>query len=105
LGNGTSLSKDDLVHLKKVSKVFSEKWTLEIISVLLDGNEAMGFNELIKKLDGISAAVLSHRLKSLQDWGYMTREVQPGPPTRTKYMLTNKGKNLMGIAEFVLQHK
>jgi DNA-binding HxlR family transcriptional regulator len=104
VGNGTSLSKDDLVHLKKVSKVFSEKWTLEIISVLLDG-KAMGFNELIKKLDGISAAVLSHRLKSLQDWGYMTREVQPGPPTRTKYMLTNKGKNLMGIAEFVLQHK
>jgi DNA-binding HxlR family transcriptional regulator len=99
------LSNEEIEYIKSIASVFSQKWTFDIVFALANGNEEMGFNELIKSLSGISAAVLSNRLKTLQKWGYVEREVKPGPPTRTKYTLSEKGRGLLKVADFVLQHR
>jgi DNA-binding HxlR family transcriptional regulator len=99
------LSKEEMEYIKSIASVFSQKWTFDIVFALANGNEEMGFNELMKNLNGISAAVLSNRLKILQKWGYLEREVKTGPPTRTKYTLSEKGRGLIKVADFILQHR
>lgn len=102
----TNFSDEDLAYIKNIATVFSQKWTMKIVLRLnSDGDSGMGFNELMKNLDGISAAVLSSRLKILQKWGYLEREVQTGPPTRTSYRLSLKGRDLLKVANFVLVHR
>jgi DNA-binding HxlR family transcriptional regulator len=101
----SELSDEERNYLKSIATVFSQKWTFDIIYALSSCNGDSGFNELIKNLDGISAAVLSSRLKILQKWGYVKREVRTGPPTRTRYALSEKGRSLLKIADFVLQHR
>ncbi len=49
------------------------KWTLKILTVLLDGN--MRFKQLQQHLTGISARVLSHELKKLELNGFAQRKV------------------------------
>lgn len=99
------LSREEMEYVKSLASVFSQKWTFDIVFALANGSEDMGFNELIKNLNGISAAVLSNRLKILQKWGYVEREVKTGPPTRTRYSLSEKGRGLIKVADFVLQHR
>ncbi|MCX6775407.1 MAG: helix-turn-helix domain-containing protein [Candidatus Micrarchaeota archaeon] len=99
------ISKEDMGYIKSLASIFSQKWTFEIVFSLANGNEDMGFNELLRSLNGISAAVLSKRLKILQSWGYVAREVRTGPPTRTRYSLSEKGRGLIKVADFVLQHR
>jgi len=95
-------SKENIAYIRSIASIFSQKWTFEIIFSLANGSDSMGFNELMKNLDGISAAVLSQRLKNLQKWGYVEREVRTGPPTRTRYRLNEKGKSLIKVADFVI---
>ena len=99
------LSNEELTYIKNIAGVFSQKWTFEVVFSLANGNEDIGFNELLRSLNGISAAMLSKRLKILQKWGYAVREVRTGPPTRTKYSLSEKGRGLIKVADFVLQHR
>ncbi|QLJ52938.1 MAG: hypothetical protein Sv326_0763 [Candidatus Fermentimicrarchaeum limneticum] len=102
----TDFSDEDLAYIKNIATVFSQKWTMKIVLKLnSDGDSGMGFNELMKNLDSISAAVLSSRLKILQKWGYLEREVRTGPPTRTSYRLSMKGRDLIKVANFVLAHR
>jgi len=96
-------SKEELDYVRRRSVIFAQKWTIGIVAALpQDGNEGIGFNDLMKQLDGISAAVLSNRLKELQKLGYVERKVRIGPPTRTKYTLAGNGKILIEIANSIL---
>lgn len=100
----TNLSKEEIDYVRKLAKRFSEKWTLEIVTTL-NKSEMVGFNELIREIMGISAAVLSNRLKRLQNGGYVIRKVKSGPPTRTYYYLTEKGKNFIKLSHYVAQRR
>ena len=100
-----SITKEEIAYVKSIASVFSQKWTFDIVFSLANGNEDAGFNELMKSLNGISAAVLSNRLKALHKLGYVEREVLAGPPTRTRYKLSEKGRGLLKVADFVLQHR
>lgn len=68
-------------------------------------NDRVGFNEMMRELDGISTAALSNRLKDLQEGGYVRREVQSGPPARTFYRLTEKGRNFIKVAYYVVRRR
>lgn len=101
-----TLSEKEIEHVRSLATIFAQKWTMRIVNALaMNGESGMGFNEIMKNLDGISAAVLSNRLKSLQRMGYVKREVQAGPPTRTRYVLSERGKRIFEIADFVLQSR
>jgi len=61
-----------------------------LYSLLLKGS--MGFNEL-KRVLGVNSRSLSLKLKELVEQGYIEREVKPGPPLRSFYTLTERGKS------------
>jgi DNA-binding HxlR family transcriptional regulator len=98
-------SLEDIEYIKNAIRVFSKKWTTEIAILLVGKDKGVGFNEMMRGLDGISAAVLSNRLKMLQKSGYVAREVKTGPPTRSSYELTPKGKSFAETMRIIVKHK
>lgn len=99
------LSLEDIEYVKNSIRTFSKKWTTEIAILLVRKDGGVGFNEMMRELDGISAAVLSNRLKTLQKSGYITREVKTGPPTRSVYGLTPKGKSFAETMQLIVKHR
>jgi len=75
--------------------LIQEKWTLQIISHLLD--EPVGFNELARKTQGVSATTLSQRLAFLEDAGLVKKTIHSTMPPRTSYELTESGRGLMPV--------
>ena len=64
------------------------KWKAVILYHLQ--NEAKHFGELHAQLPGITEAILSRRLKQLEQDGLVSRQVFGSkPPLRTEYMLPN----------------
>jgi DNA-binding HxlR family transcriptional regulator len=88
--------KDDLKRLEENFNIVFQKWSLEILYTLLLKNTA-GFGE-IKKILGVNSRTLSDKLKTLAKHGYVTRNVDTGPPLRVEYALTRKGKNTVLLA-------
>lgn len=88
----------------------SRKWTFHVLRVL--GEEAVGFNELKRRLDGgdardsagcrtasggISAKTLSERLGELRRLGAVERGVLPTSPPATTYSLTPCGRRFVSL--------
>ena len=59
--------------------------------------EPAGFNELKRRIDGISATSLAERLKQLEKWGIVQRRVIPKSPPLVQYSLTVKGHELQKV--------
>ncbi len=66
------------------------RWNGAILFVLLDG--PCRFNELLARVPNISDRLLTERLRELEAAGMVTRDVQPGPPVRVVYELTETGE-------------
>jgi DNA-binding HxlR family transcriptional regulator len=88
--------KDEIDSLQETFNVLFQKWSLEILYTLLL-KENSGFGGL-KKVLGVNSRTLSDKLKLLQKYGYIERNVQSGPPLRVEYKLTLKGKNTVLLA-------
>lgn len=69
-----------------------DRWTLLIVSTLLDG--ARRFGELQDELGGIAPNVLSSRLRKLEDEGLVVAEQYCERPPRFVYELTEPGRGL-----------
>ena len=68
-------------------------WTPEIIWNLSQG--ARRFSELRRAMPGISAKVLSARLKDLDERGVLSRTVLATTPPSVEYALTDLGEELI----------
>ena len=90
-------SQRDLAPLRRVLG----KWSIEIITIL-HNQGLVGFAELRKGLKGISARVLSQKLKEMQDNGLISRIVTSSTPTRVRYELSAKGQLLVGLGRPVV---
>ena len=71
-------------------------WTLPVIHSL-GLQEPARFNELKRRIEGISATSLAERLGELEKQGVVSRKVFPESPPRVEYTLTNKGLELKAI--------
>jgi DNA-binding HxlR family transcriptional regulator len=71
------------------------KWKLRIIIALSEGNKR--FNELQRRVEGISAKVLSNELKELEMNGFIKRTVYTGMPVVVEYELTEYSKTLRDV--------
>ena len=71
-------------------------WTLPVIHSL-GLQEPARFNELKRRIEGISATSLAERLGELEKQGVVSRKVYPESPPRVEYSLTEKGQELKGI--------
>jgi len=83
--------------LKRCEEIIESKWSLRLMLVLLKGTH--GFSEITKELDGISAKVLSERLKFFQERGLVTKRSYDTKPITTFYTLTPKGERFQKIID------
>jgi DNA-binding HxlR family transcriptional regulator len=70
------------------------KWTFHIIRLLSTGDH--GFNEMKHELEGITATMLSRRLKQLEAAEFVSKTVIASSPPSTSYRLTDIGEELAG---------
>jgi DNA-binding HxlR family transcriptional regulator len=76
----------------------SDKWSVHAI-IALGRSEKLRFNELMKKIHGVSQRMLTVTLRNLEEDGILTRTVYPEIPPRVEYQLTDLGRSL--LAELV----
>lgn len=76
--------------------VIGGKWKLRIIVGLSEGNKR--FNDLQRKVHGISARVLSNELKDLEENGFIVRKVHSqATPVIVEYELTDYADTLSEV--------
>jgi DNA-binding HxlR family transcriptional regulator len=60
-------------------------------------SEGCGFNEMQRRLDGITATMLSRRLDQLEAEGIVKKSTGPTSPPASTYRLTETGRELAEI--------
>jgi DNA-binding HxlR family transcriptional regulator len=80
-------------------EVLAKPWSGLIIATLEGG--PLRFSELSARLPAIGDRMLTTRLKELGAHGVVAREVQPGPPVRVSYTLTEVGRGFRQVADAV----
>jgi DNA-binding HxlR family transcriptional regulator len=74
-------------------EMIGRRWTGAIVAVLLDGGP-MRFSEIAQAVPELSDRLLSERMKELESRGVVSRHVDPGPPVKVLYELTDMGRSL-----------
>ena len=88
--------RETIKSLEESFSLLSQKWTLQILYILFL-RETTGFGEM-KKILGVNSRTLSDKLKGLDQYAYIKRSVEQGPPLRVKYSLTTRGRNTILLA-------
>jgi DNA-binding HxlR family transcriptional regulator len=70
-----------------------DKWSVLIVSILSDA--PLRFNELRRRVEGISQRMLTRTLRELERDGLVTRTVTPTTPPSVEYALTHLGHTLL----------
>lgn len=70
-----------------------DKWTVMVIGTLSQG--ALRYNEIQRRVDGISQRMLTLTLKGLEQDGLVSRTMYPTIPPRVDYELTGLGHSLI----------
>lgn len=71
--------------------VLARPWN-GLVMATLEGGGSLRFSELRERLDAMGDRMLSARLKELEARGLIERAVDPGPPVRVSYSLTELGR-------------
>ena len=83
-----------------------DKWSVLVIMMLIDG--PMRFNELKRKIGGISQRMLTLTLRGLERDGLVTRTIFPTIPPRVDYELTDLGRGLaqpvQALGQWAIDH-
>jgi len=80
-------------------EVLGRPWTALILTALQSGRRRFG--ELGETAPGLGTKILSARLKELEARGLVQRHVEPGPPVRVDYELTQKGRAFGHVAQAI----
>jgi DNA-binding HxlR family transcriptional regulator len=79
--------------------LLARPWTALILNVLQGG--PLRFSQIGERAIGVGDKVLSARLKELEARGLVIRRVEPGPPVRVGYELTQPGRAFNEVAAAV----
>ena len=82
---------------KKVLNLLKGKFTLEILSEIIDGN--IHYSSLLRSVEGINPRILAQRLHDFEEEGILSRKVLPTSPPQVEYKMTKKGIALRSIVE------
>ena len=89
-------------------KIFQQKFALNIIRNMMMLKQTK-FSQFLGSIEGINTKTLSIRLKELEEYGLINREVTQQRPLQVEYSLTKKGNALNSIlahmAEFSFQYE
>lgn len=76
-------------------EILGSKWTFHVLRLL--DSRSYGFNEMKREIDGMTAAMLSRRLKELGCHGFVDRTVEETTPPTTTYRLTEAGSEFVRL--------
>ena len=82
----------DVPRIRPVLDKIADKWTIMILTVLCP--QPARFNEIKRRLDGITHKSLADALKRLERHGLITRTVIPTTPIGVVYTITSLGHSL-----------
>ncbi|HET7768289.1 MAG TPA: winged helix-turn-helix transcriptional regulator, partial [Chloroflexota bacterium] len=87
--------------LARAAEVFGERWTPLVVRELLLGPKR--FVDLRRRLDGVSASVLTERLVHLEAAGLVRRETLDPPAAVAVYALTEDGEAFRPVAHALIR--
>lgn len=87
--------------LRGLLTTIGDKWSLAIVSVLVDG--PVRFTEIQRRVNGISHRLLTKTLRELQRDGLVSRTAHGEIPPRVEYTLTPLGQSLLEPIEALVQ--
>lgn len=82
----------DMERVRPVLAKIADKWTILILMVICP--RPARFNEIRRRLDGITHKALADALKRLERNGLVTRTVLPTTPIGVEYAVTPLGHSL-----------
>ena len=82
----------DMARVRPVLDKIADKWTIMILTVLCP--KPSRFNEIKRRLGGITHKALADALKRLERNGLVTRTVLPTAPVGVEYAITPLGHSL-----------
>lgn len=91
---------DNYLHhcpAREVLTVLADKWVMLVLGVLRGDDGPIRFNELRRRLDGITQKMLTRTLRDLEREGLVRRAVYPTVPPRVEYSLTEMGASIGAI--------
>jgi DNA-binding HxlR family transcriptional regulator len=84
-----------------------DKWTVMVVGALSKG--PIRYNEIHRRVEGISQRMLTLTLKGLEQDGLVTRTMYPTIPPRVDYELTELGRSLIvplkALAEWARENR
>lgn len=99
MNNAANIPTPDFHHHLKI---IGDAWMLIIVSELLNGT--CRFNELQRKVCGISPVTLTNRLKKLEELGIITRTIKAEDQLSVSYCITKKGEALRPAIEEICKY-
>ena len=100
----TTSSKPESVScpMDFILRMLMGPWTTYIL-YNLRSHGAQRFGELKRRVTGISAKMLTERLRSLEAAGLVRRDYEPTIPPKVTYALTPRGHELDGVMEMLAE--
>src|SRR5438105_2001042 len=84
--------------IHEILPVLAGPWTLHILWVLSSGGPAR-FGALRRKVEGISARMLSDRLRLLEEKGFIYREYETTIPPSVTYGITDRMRDISRVLD------
>lgn len=84
-------------------ELIGRRWSGAIMAVLLSAPRPLRFSEIGAAVPQLSDRLLSERVKELEERGLVVRTVDPGPPVRVTYTVSEMGRDLEPALEQVAQ--
>ncbi len=82
----------DVLRTRPILEQIANKWSILILTVLC--SRPSRFNEIMRRLNGITHKALADALKRLERSGLVRREVLPTAPIGVEYTITPLGRSL-----------
>lgn len=101
--NSEPLAVPDIVSscpVQHAHQFIGGKWRIGIIWSLKDGRKRFG--QLKREVLGISEKMLIEELKHMQKLQMIHRDAYPEIPPKVEYYLTNRGKSLISLVEYIV---
>lgn len=84
---------------RDVLAYISDKWTVLVLAILMGGTTR--FNELRRRIGGITQKMLTRTLRDLEENGFVSRRIYAEVPPRVEYTLTPLGHSLVKVLDTV----
>lgn len=96
------------VAVNELMAIVRDKWTVLVLGALTK-EPSLRYNELQRRVVGISQRMLTLTLKMLEENGLVTRTLYPSVPPRVDYALTPLGRSLSaplkGLLDWSVTHR